>query len=487
MLTLQIVSYQKNDSQQPSNKTLDTGVLTIGRDKSNDWSLSDPDRILSKMHCTLESSDNSYFLKDTSTNGVYVNSSSQVLGRGNTVAIENGDTIRFGDYEVSAIVDIKADEPFATVPVSPVSQITVPNIPPPPPPLDIDNDSSDWKAILEPNKPMSIPEQQTDDHAVDVPEFAQSHYDAPTVGFNIPDDWGGPDDEHDTSTPEQDIISQPAQVQPIPDMTPPAPVPEPVQVQEQMPVQVSQYDHQPVQEQMPVQVSQFDHQPVQEQMPGQVSQYGHQPAQTEIPEQLQRPSSSSGNLTQAFLNGAGLDAGINLTVSEEELMTELGGLFKKMTSGLIGVLAARGDIKSEFRLSQTTIRPTENNPLKFSLNVEEAMLALINKRGQGYMAADAAFDEAFDDIKAHQVAVLSGMQSALQGVLIRFDPAKIEAGNKQASSMQKMLRGQKSKFWDDFVSLYANIRSEAEEDFQNIFGREFAKAYDQQIQKQKNS
>ena len=455
MLTLQIVSYQKNDSQQPSNKTLDTGVLTIGRDKSNDWSLSDPDRILSKMHCTLESSDNSYFLKDTSTNGVYVNSSSQVLGRGNTVAIENGDTIRFGDYEVSAIVDIKADEPFATVPVSPVSQITVPNIPPPPPPLDIDNDSSDWKAILEPNKPMSIPEQQTDDHAVDVPEFAQSHYDAPTVGFNIPDDWGGPDDEHDTSTPEQDIISQPAQVQPIPDMTPPAPVPEPV--------------------------------PVQEQMPGQVSQYGHQPAQTEIPEQLQRPSSSSGNLTQAFLNGAGLDAGINLTVSEEELMTELGGLFKKMTSGLIGVLAARGDIKSEFRLSQTTIRPTENNPLKFSLNVEEAMLALINKRGQGYMAADAAFDEAFDDIKAHQVAVLSGMQSALQGVLIRFDPAKIEAGNKQASSMQKMLRGQKSKFWDDFVSLYANIRSEAEEDFQNIFGREFAKAYDQQIQKQKNS
>jgi type VI secretion system protein len=218
-----------------------------------------------------------------------------------------------------------------------------------------------------------------------------------------------------------------------------------------------------------------------------VNQFSHQQVQNEIPEQSQRAILPSGNLMQAFLNGAGLDTDIKLSVSEEQLMTELGGLFKKITLGLIGVLAARGDIKSEFRLSQTMIRPIENNPLKFSLNVDEAMLALINKRGRGYMTADAAFDEAFNDIQAHQIAVLSGMQSALQGVLQRFEPAKIEAGNKHASSMKKMLGGQKSKFWDDFVSLYANVRSEAEEDFQNVFGREFAKAYDQQIQKQKDN
>jgi len=171
--------------------------------------------------------------------------------------------------------------------------------------------------------------------------------------------------------------------------------------------------------------------------------------------------------------------------SPEQLMIELGSLFRKSTAGLMGVLAARGDIKSEFRLSQTMIKPTENNPLKFSLNIDESMIALINKKGEGYMKAGDAFEEAFDDLKAHQVAVLSGMQTALISLLKRFDPQLIIADEEEVSGMKKMLGGQKSKYWDDFVHLYNKLSRNAEDDFQNIFGSEFAKAYEQQIHNQK--
>ena len=67
-------------------------------------------------------------------------------------------------------------------------------------------------------------------------------------------------------------------------------------------------------------------------------------------------------------------------------------------------------LKGEFRMAQTMIRPVENNPLKFAPNVEEALVLLLRSGNQAFMPADLAISESFDDLKAHQLAVMAGVE-----------------------------------------------------------------------------
>jgi type VI secretion system protein len=94
-----------------------------------------------------------------------------------------------------------------------------------------------------------------------------------------------------------------------------------------------------------------------------------------------------------------------------------------------------------------------------------------------------AVREAFDDIKAHQVAFIAGMQKSLMHMLQRFDPKVLEERISKKSGLGGLLGSKKAKHWDAFTLLYETMTSEAEDDFEDLFGREFARAYEEQVQK----
>ncbi len=84
--------------------SIDRGDLIIGRGAAADWVLDDPQRLLSKEHCRIESRGGTFFLVDTSTNGVFVNAAETPLGRGNRVALQSGDRLTLGPYTIAATV-----------------------------------------------------------------------------------------------------------------------------------------------------------------------------------------------------------------------------------------------------------------------------------------------------------------------------------------------------------------------------------------------
>lgn len=94
-------------------RIVDTGRVTIGRGDECTWSLPDPDRALSKKHCEVMFQGTVFVLKDTSTNGVFMNDADEPVGRGKTVVLKNGDTFRAADFVFRA--DLVGDEvnPFA--------------------------------------------------------------------------------------------------------------------------------------------------------------------------------------------------------------------------------------------------------------------------------------------------------------------------------------------------------------------------------------
>ena len=67
-----------------------------------------------------------------------------------------------------------------------------------------------------------------------------------------------------------------------------------------------------------------------------------------------------------------------------------------------------------------------NNPLKFFPDADSALMQMMNAAMPGYMAPVRAYSNAFDDLRAHELAMMAGMRAALAGVLKRFDPVAIE-------------------------------------------------------------
>ena len=65
-----------------------------------------------------------------------------------------------------------------------------------------------------------------------------------------------------------------------------------------------------------------------------------------------------------------------------EKMTRIGAMFRQFVDSTVNVLRGRSEFKSMFRVSVTTIKRSDNNPLKFAVTTDEALKHLIND-GQG--------------------------------------------------------------------------------------------------------
>ena len=197
------------------------------------------------------------------------------------------------------------------------------------------------------------------------------------------------------------------------------------------------------------------------------------------------PSVSDVAAVQAFLQAMGLT---DLALKEEDLsatMGRMGAVLKLMIEGIREILMTRTSIKGEFRINQTMISAGGNNPLKFSISPEQAVEAMVKPTAKGYLDASAATEQALKDIKAHEVAMVTGMEAALKGVLKRLDPRALEEKIQGGGGIGDFLKGKKARYWEVYEKMYAEISDQAENDFHDLFAREFARAYQEQLDRLK--
>lgn len=194
-------------------------------------------------------------------------------------------------------------------------------------------------------------------------------------------------------------------------------------------------------------------------------------------------SASDSEILQALLRGLGLPD-LQLNRSGVQVAETVGAMLREATTGTMDVLMARALTKKESRIDMTMISVSANNPLKFFPNPDSALTQMLTNTMAGYMAPVQAMRGAFDDLKAHELAVIAGMRAALAGVLHRFDPAHIESRLAVPSVMDKMMSShRKAKLWDRLVELYGEIAREADDDLQRLFGEKFSEAYEEQVER----
>jgi type VI secretion system FHA domain protein len=179
-------------------------------------------------------------------------------------------------------------------------------------------------------------------------------------------------------------------------------------------------------------------------------------------------------------------AGIPDAVVTPELTRNLGQILRVVVEGLMDVLQSRQRIKEEFRMQQTIFRQSDNNPLKFSVNVEDALHNLLVKRNPAYLRPVEAFGDAFDDLRDHQLAMLAGMRVAFDAMLAEFDPERLQKEfDGQLGKSSLALVPAKLRYWDLFRARRAEIAKDSEAAFERLFGEQFRRAYEEQFRQLK--
>ncbi len=207
---------------------------------------------------------------------------------------------------------------------------------------------------------------------------------------------------------------------------------------------------------------------------------GAVPGNPEAPDQMLWPSQQPA--LQAFFRGAGLPAPNLDTEQTERFLHQVGALLREMVAGLTESLHVRAEQKNTLRLSHTTIQPRSNNPLKFSADVEEALLNLLFQPGLSYAAPVDAVSEAFDDIGAHQRALLAAVHEAFRDYVESLDPEELQQRFDQGMKRPGLLSAaNKVKYWELYGEFYQAFSQHQPGSLPQRFGDELARAYEEQV------
>lgn len=187
---------------------------------------------------------------------------------------------------------------------------------------------------------------------------------------------------------------------------------------------------------------------------------------------------SDGSLLEAFCEGAKLDASVFSGEDPAQVMRRLGAVYQQMVLGLGDLMSERTTLKTEYRMTRTTVRAEGNNPFKWA-PAHRVAVDLLHARDDGFLSGPAAVKASFEDLKKHLLCILAGLRAALGATLEGLDPEAIED---QLKGRSFVLQGRAAAAWAEYLKLYADVRRQADDDPDSPVSRAFRSAYEQQLQ-----
>ena len=493
ILTLEVVGAQAAKLGSGHCRTFASSGGIIGRDRGSDWVLSHTK--VSARHATVSYSNGVFYIEDTSTNGVFINSPKNRLERGRPYPLRSGDRVYIDPYEIRASIEDDEESPRAGwsddrrvnenahAPFEsrdPLRAHTFPQASSEPPIPGRSHEAApgqevDPLKLLDPGPAIAPPRKTPRASDLEFNSPVNVHFKPPAIkappapapapapppspAFLIPADYDPlKDDGDDLSSwePEAPLMAAPLP----PSIEEVAPEIEPGPVEEPAPVEVPRTA-------MPTPVPRSTPAPV-------------RPPSRETPPPATVRELPQRDLTE-LLEGAGLEG----IAASEELVRSFGRILRVVVSGVMDVLRSRQQIKDEFRMRMTQFRPADNNPLKFSANVEDALHNLLVKRNAAYLAPVEAFEDAFEDLRNHQLAMLAGMRVAFESMLAQFNPDHLQAQFDRSIQAGWLSMPGKLRYWDQYRDRHEDMLKDADTAFRKLFGEEFARAYEEQLQRLK--
>ena len=390
----------------------------IGRNVDNDLVLPDAERYVSSHHAKISFRSGKWIVEDTSTNGVFINGADTPIAVDGPHVLQDGDRLRMGDYELLVSIDERSD-----FPADASGQMPAPSVKSKPKP---DPDYGDLGEELDITDLLSDGTGSFRAPAPPAPPRTGRSMAAGEAISLLPEDSGQQRTVvHSKRPPEWQVATRPY----IRDKAAAA----------------------------------------------------TNPGRSE-PDRIRKATDGGeahGGI-EAFCRGAGIDPSALPLDAQTNLLALSGQMMREVVLGLMEVLKERANIKQRFKIGQTTIQPSNNNPLKFSASVDEALRKLFDGHNSRYVGPIEALREVFADIKVHQSAINSSMQQGLDELMTRIKPGDLQERFDRGLKRGALLgAANKMKYWDLYAEFYQVLNQRDEQGLPAAFAEDFARAYEE--------
>jgi type VI secretion system protein len=442
-LRLQITSRHRQALGERCVKEFGQDGGTIGRSLESDWVLPDSHRYISSRHASIDYRSGSYYIVDTSTNGVYVNGAETPVGRGNPQRLFAGDRVRFGEYEMSVEIDEEDSTNQQLDDLNHIDPVIRAQRVPPPDPTRADLVPA--YEITAVGIEVMISE---DAETGDLQRTARLAADS----LRLEDE--PPPPPHQQAQNHRAAPAKPSPAARTNGAAAPKPPgePPPVSAASRIPSTSAAVS-------------------------------APAPAASAAPATRPAPArgAASSDALDAFFRGAGLPPQRLDDKQSEQALLRLGQIMREVIVGVTENLHVRTDQKNALKIPTTTIQPQANNPLKFSASVDEALHNLLFRQSSEYLAGVEAVREVFLDIKQHQQHVLAAIRTALGNYMARLEPEEIEAKLSNGKRGAFMNAANKLRYWDFYKDLYQVVMQGPAGDLPQQLLEEIAQAYEREV------
>lgn len=507
MLRLGIENVPSLASGDPVEVTLAEHGMVIGRAAHADWTLPDPNNHISSVHCEIDYCDGRYFLTDKSTNGTFINGArDRPTG---PVQLRDGDLVQIGHYHVR-VEELGADTRGTGVggntagafgsgidwgvgseaAASPTSTTQFGREAPRP--LFQSGDDPLMRAFAPPRpaSPAADPFGMTAGAARPDPFGIAASTPAPAPDpFGTAAPAGGADlfgvaasappsaparaDPFGTASAAPDPFGAAATPAPARDpfgMAPAAPPATPSPATEAgdpwaMLSGVGAID--------------FGALPTPAPAPTPVASPASASPVAEAPAGQAEPVPDA--LFDRLLAATGLERRDLGTRTPETVANTIGQLLRQTADGLFRLLEARTRVRHQFGVGAqvTTFQRAGNNPLKWTRSPDHALKQMIGDPGPGFLDGTQAVRAAFEDLQAHEMAMMAAMQEAMQETIRRFAPDAIRARIGAKGWLKSVMPGSReATLWRAYESEFGAFADESEAAYLDVFARHFKKAYE---------
>jgi type VI secretion system protein len=452
-IKLRVISDHYRELGEQRSRVFGVNGGTIGRAPDNDWVLPDPARVVSGHHCEIEYRGGSYWLKDTSTNGVFINDSEEPVSVSGPVILRDGDRLSIGDYMLVVSVDSRIDFlPAASEEHSAAKHLDE-HIG-----VELDMDS-----LLSPRADDSGAFQARGVFGMTVPiEARPIHRPAPARQVETepepPASTGTPvrEDRLPASTGDRSAAKSAAPVAAATPAARAAPA-APGTGGPDWAMHTRAITRQELADAMARRQSRIEAR--------QQVQPLHQQAST---------WTDLKSAVQAFCRGAGIDPSALSAEAQSMLPLVAGQLLREAVVGLNDLAQSRAQAAP----APPGAQPGGSNPLRTSSSVEQALVRLFESHGRIYGGPVDALRDVLQETKDHETAVQAGTQAGLDAVLGQLSPSNV-ADQFEQGRARTLAPGQdpRPKYWEHYAEFFRVITQGRNGGLPIPFAEAFTQAY----------
>lgn len=189
-------------------------------------------------------------------------------------------------------------------------------------------------------------------------------------------------------------------------------------------------------------------------------------------------------LKEAFLRGAGIAPDAISGDLTPEMMELIGKLMATSLQGTIDLLALRSLVKQEVKAEVTMVVVRNNNPLKFFGDSQTVLTQMLRKKMPGFLDPHESVEDAYVDLRGHQMGVVAGMRASMQAMMARLKPAGFEGKLSAPSLWDKLIPSRRqAAMWQAYVEQHAVLADESQDQFKAVFGPAFLSAYEAEVER----